>query len=82
MSFAVPADLKGKKKKNKESEKIDKYLDLAREVKKLQNIGVTVIPIVVGGLETISRSLEKGLNELEIRGRIEIILTTALLRSA
>ena len=35
----------------KESEKINKYLDLARELKKLKN--VTVIPIIVGVLGTV-----------------------------
>ena len=36
--------------------KIDKYLDLARELKKLWNI-VTVISIVVGALGTVFRNL-------------------------
>ena len=43
----------------KESKKIDKYLDLARELKKRQNRRVTVILLVVGILGTISKSLEK-----------------------
>ena len=33
--------------KLKESEKKDKYLDLARELKKLWNMKVTIIPIVM-----------------------------------
>ena len=32
-----------------ENEKMEKYLDFAKELKKLQNIKVTVIRIVVGG---------------------------------
>ena len=32
---------------------------------------VTVIPIVVGALGTVSKGLEKRLKELEISGRIE-----------
>ena len=32
----------------KESEKKDKYLDQARELKKLWNMKVTIIPIVIG----------------------------------
>ena len=37
----------------KESEKKDKYMDLAREMKKLRNMKVTVIPILMNvlGLE-------------------------------
>ena len=38
-------------------------------------------PIVVGALGTALKHLEKSLKELEIRGRIETIQTTALLRS-
>jgi len=37
----------------KENEKLDKYLDLAREVKKLWNMRVKMILIVVGPLETV-----------------------------
>ena len=67
--------------KMKENEKMDKYLDLARELKKLWNMKVNVIPIVVGALEIVPNSLEKRLENLEIRGRIETIQTTALLQS-
>ena len=45
LDFAIPANHRVKRK---ESEKRDKYLDLARELKKLWNIKVTVIPIVIG----------------------------------
>ena len=41
---------------------------------------VTFIPI--GGLRTVTKGLIKGLEDLEIRGRVETIQTTALLRSA
>ena len=43
---------------------------------------MTVIPIVIGALMTILKGLVKGLEDLKIRGQVEIILTTALLRSA
>ena len=79
MDFAVPAD---HRVKVKESEKIDKYLDLARELKKIWNMRVKVVPIVIGALGTVPKGLERSLDELEIRGRIETIQTTALLRSA
>ena len=42
VDFAVPAD----HRQLKESEKRDKYLKLARELKKLWDMKVTVIPIV------------------------------------
>ena len=45
--------------KMKESEKIDKYLDLARELESLLNMKLTEIPIVVGALWTGPKSLRK-----------------------
>ena len=53
----------------KESEKRYKYLDLARGLKKLWNMKVTVIPMVIGALGTATKGLLKGLEELEIIGR-------------
>ena len=73
VNFAVPADHRVKLKVSKK----DKYLDTARKLEKLWNMRAKVIPIVVGALGTVPKSLE----ELEIRGRIETIQTTALLRS-
>ena len=61
---------------------IIKYLDLVRERKKLWNMRFSVIPTVFGAFGTDSKSLEKGLKELEISRRIETIQTSALLRSA
>ena len=70
MDFVVPAD---HWPTLKESEKRDKYLDLAKELKKLWNMKVTVIPIVIGALGTVTKGLVQGLENLEIRGRVEII---------
>ena len=79
VNFAVPAD---HRINLKESEKKDKYLNLARELKKLWNMKVTIVPIVIGALGTITKGLLKGLEGLEIGGRVETIQTTALLRTA
>ena len=40
------------------------------------------MPLVVGAFGTVTRGLVQGLEELEIRGLVEIIQTTTLLRSA
>ena len=56
--------------KLKESEKIKNYLNFDRELKKLWNIKVKVIPVIVGVLGTVHKSLGKRLEELEISGRI------------
>ena len=77
--FAVPAD---HRIKLKECEKRDKYLDLVRELKKLWNMLVTIIPIVIGGFGTATKGLLKGLEDLEVGGRVETNQTTALLRTA
>ena len=68
--------------KMKEMEKIGKYKDLIIQLKKLWNMKITVIPIIVGALGTVPKGLEKGLKELELRERIETIQPTAALRSA
>ena len=65
-----------------EREKKDKYLDLARELKNLWNMKVTIVPIVIGALGTITKGLLKGLEDLEIGGWTETIQTTVLLRMA
>ena len=43
---------------------------------------VTMIPIVIGALGTITKGSVLGLEDFEIRGRVETIQTTVLLRSA
>ena len=68
VDFAVLAD---NRLKIKENEKRDKYLDLAKELKKLRNMMVTLIPIVIGVLGTIPKGLIKGLEELEIGVRVD-----------
>ena len=75
VDFAVPAD---HRIKLKECEKRDKYLDLARELKKIWNIKVTILPIVIGAFVTVTKGLLKGLKDLEV----ETIQTTALLKTA
>ena len=42
---------------------------------------VTIIPIVIGALGEVIKGLIQGLGNLEIRGRVETIQTTVLLRS-
>ena len=79
VDFAVPAD---HRINLKESEKKDKYLDLARELKKkLWNRKVTIVPIVIVPLGTLTKGLLNGLEDLEVSGRVETIQTTALQRT-
>ena len=77
MEFAVPAD---HRIKLKECEKKDKYLDIARKLKKLWNMKMMIIPIVFGAFGTVTKGLIMGQEDLEVGGREETIQTTALLR--
>ena len=60
----------------------NKYFDLARELKKLWNMKVTIVPIVIGAFGTITKGLFKGLEDSEVGGSVETIPMTALLRTA
>ena len=51
--------------KIKESEKIEKYLDFAWELKDLRNIPVKLIPIVVGSLGILPKDLAKRQKRME-----------------
>ena len=67
VDFAVPTD---HRIKLKECEKKNKYLDFGRELKKLWNMKVTIIPIVIGVLGRVTKGLLKGLEDLDIEGRV------------
>ena len=59
--------------KLKDSEKRDKYLDLPWELKKLWNMKVTIMQIVICTLGTVTKCF--------VQGRVENIQTSALLSS-
>ena len=79
MNFAVPTD---HRVKLKGSEKSYMYLDFAWELKKLWNMKVTLLPIVNGSLGRVTKGLVQGLEDLDKKGQVKNIQTTALLRSA
>ena len=67
----------------KKKQKIEKYDELKREIRKLWIMKkVEVIPIVVGALGAISKKLDKWIEKLGIHIRIELLQTTALLGTA
>ena len=63
----------------KKSEKRDKCQDLASE---LRNMKMTLIPIVTGVFGTVIKGLVQRFEDLEIKGRVETIQTTALSKLA
>ena len=50
-------------------------------MKKLGNMKITIVPIVIGTLGTVTKGLLKNLDDLKVGGRVETIQTTALLRT-
>ena len=79
VDFVVTADHRIKLKEN---EKMDKYPDLASKLKRLWNVEVTFIPIVIVALGIVSEGLLKRMEDLEVGGWVDTIQTTTLLRSA
>ena len=71
LDLAVPPDHRVNLKESKK-----------KELKKMWNIEVTLRRIVIGVLGTITEVLVRGLEDLEISGRVETTQTPALLRSA
>ena len=78
VDFAVPVDNRVKPKAN---EKSDKYRAFVRELKKLWNMKVTVIPVVIGVLGIVIKGLVQRMEDVEIKGLAETIQIIAL-RSA
>ena len=79
IDIAVPWD---SRVDSKEEEKVEKYQDLARELRKLWKVQVKVVPIVIGGLGTMPKGLEKHLESLGIRISAGLLQKTALLGTA
>ena len=64
----------------KESEKIEKYQELKREVGKLCGIRhLEVVPVVAGTLGVVRKRLDAWLEKLEITIRMELLHKMALL---
>ena len=79
IDFAIPYDTRVH---DKEVEKIDKYLDLAKKLKKVWDIKVIVIPLVVGALGTPAKELEKRLKTIGIEIKITELQKTVLIHTS
>ena len=79
VDVSVPA---GHRVKSKESEKRDEYQDIAWELKKLLDMKMAAMPIVIGMFSNVAKGLSQWLAVLEIRGRLETIQNIALVGSA
>ena len=79
VDFAVPYDTKVN---TKEVEKIEKYQDLARELRKLWNMKVSIIPVIVGALGTTPKNICKRMEDIGIKTRILELQKTTIIHSA
>ena len=62
IDFAVPGD----RIEEKEKDKIEKYQDLGRELQKIWNVKVKIIPLVVGSLGAIPKQFGVRLKQIGI----------------
>ena len=79
IDFAIPYDTRID---DKEVEKIERYLDLARELKKVWNMKVIVVPLKVGALGTPVKELEKRLKTICIEIKINELLKAVFIHTS
>ena len=60
-------------------EKIDKYIPLAKEIRKLYRVSTKIVPIVLGTLGTIPKGLESNIKKLEIPDIIGSLQMSAMM---
>ena len=76
IDFAVP---RGSRIKEKEEEKIERYKDLRRELSKIWDVKVKIIPLVVGSLGAIPKKFGNRLKETGITAEIGQVQKSVLL---
>ena len=77
IDIAIPGDIRVSEK---EKEKIERYQELKREIKRMWNIrSIKVIPVVVGALGSTSKKLKKYIEELGVFINTALLQKTALL---
>ena len=79
IDIAVPADVRVEEK---EKEKVEKYQDLKKEIKRLWKLGnVEIVPVVVGALGSVSAEFERWMGKLGITCNVGVIQKSVLLRT-
>ena len=78
MDIAVPGD---SNVRQKETEKYEKYQDLAREIKRIWKSRAKVVLVVVGALASVSKKLAGHLEQLGIKDRTRTMKKSAFLGS-
>ena len=76
VDFAVPGH---SRIDEKEKDKIEKYQDLGKELQKIWNVKVKIIPLVVGSLGVIPKQFGNRLQQIGITAGTAQVLKTVLL---
>ena len=80
VDIAVPADTRIAEK---ELEKVEKYQDLKREIKRLWELRCAkVVPVVIGALGSVTKDLECWIEKMDIVPAVGVLQKTALLGTA
>lgn len=79
IDVAVPWDTRVEEK---EREKIDKYQDLKIEIRRIWDMPVEIVPIIIGTLGTIPRSLKRNLEKLEAEVAPGLMQKSVILETA
>ena len=80
IDIAVPADVRVEEK---EKEKVEKYQDLKREIRRLWKLrNVEIVPVVIGALESVSGEFDRWMAKLGITCNVGVMQKTALLGTA
>ena len=66
----------------KEKDKIEKHQDLRRELQKMWNVKVKIIPLIVGSLGAIPKQCGKRLKQIGITGGTAQVQKTVFLGTA
>ena len=80
IDIAVPADVRVE---DKEKEKVEKYQNLKREIRRLWKLkNVEIVPVVIGALGSVSTEFDRWMGKLGITCNVGVIQKTALLGTA
>ena len=80
IDIAASADVRVEKK---EKEKMEKYQDLKREIRRLWKLRyVEIVPVVIGALGSVSAEFDRWMGKLGIKCNVGVMQKTALLGTA
>ena len=80
IDIAVPADVRVEEK---EKEKVEKYQDLKKEIRRLWKLrNVEIVPVVIGALGGVSAEFDRWMGKLDITCTVGVMQKTTLLGTA